>query len=143
MLVRACALVGAALGTAACSSKACIDITASSRLNYYDEQAHVVALYLFPLESDLAFHQASVSDLLRQEPIGGMVAPPLQMTITPGEEQEVVEDFGDRTEEIGIVADYYRAPGDPEGKRKTSVRARCGWFSDPSITLGPNNIERD
>jgi hypothetical protein len=40
---------------------------------------------------------------------------------------------------MGIVADYYRGPGDAEGTRRAIVSAKCGWFA-PAITLSPTDL---
>lgn len=139
------ALVVLAGGGLACGTegRACLDVTASPRLNYYDEQAHVVVLYLYPLENDLSFQQSSVEDLLRGDRIPGVVGSPLPMTIDPGEKREIEESFPAHTKHLGLLADYYRAPGEPEGTRKLVVKAKCGWFSDPSVQLTPRDLLKE
>ena len=41
--------------------------------------------------------------------------------------------------QLGILADYYRAVGDPEGSRTQVVDARCG-LRKPKLVLSPKDI---
>jgi len=136
------ALVGLAM-TSACgtSGHACLDLEVSPRLNYYDGQSHVLVLSLFPLENALGFRQASPGDLLRGDRPPGLIGAPLEITLQPGRDERVEENFPRDTRHLGLVADYYRAPGDPEGARKGIVEADCGWFGDPRAVLGPRDLQ--
>ena len=118
----------------------CMRVNASPNLNIFEGQAHVVALYVYPLQSSLGFQQLSVGELLTGTSPSGAAGRHLQVTVAPGQELDFKESFPPSTREVGIVADYYRAPGDPEGQRKGVVKARCGWCSKAEITLAPKDL---
>jgi type VI secretion system VasD/TssJ family lipoprotein len=112
---------------------------ASKNLNLYQGEPHPVTLLVYPLTSAVAFEQTSVSSLLEgKRPVGAPV-PPIPFTISPGEERLFEDSFGPATTEIGIVADFYRAPEDPEGSRLQVVPAECGWFKT-TLVLSPRDI---
>lgn len=113
---------------------------ASPNLNSYDGQAHVVALHLFPLETVLGFEEAQAADLLAGVMPPGVTGSPLQLTVGPGEERGVEETLPPSARQLGIVADYYRASGDPPGTRKAVVPARCGLFRTPTVVLSPRDL---
>jgi type VI secretion system VasD/TssJ family lipoprotein len=118
----------------------CLQVQASPNLNLYDGQAHAVTVYLYPLISPLGFEQASVQDLLEGATPPGVAGPPVPITVGPGEQREFQEAFPQTAAYMGIVVDYYRAPGDPEGTRRAVVPAACGLFSSQSITLSPQDL---
>ena len=122
------------------SVKGCVRFNASENLNLYDGQPHVVTIYLYPLASVLGFQQASVDDLLGGATPPGVLSNPVALTVAPGEEDRVFEDlFPAQTIQLGVLADYYRAPGDPEGARMQVVRARCGWRK-PKLVLSAKDL---
>jgi type VI secretion system VasD/TssJ family lipoprotein len=127
------------LATACRSPKVCFDIRADANLNPYDGQPHVVVLHLFPLETTFGFESAPAGDLLRGQVPSGVVARPLQVTVAPGEERSLKHPLPERTTRIGIVADYYRGPEDPEGSRKADVPL-CGIFGGPTVILFPRDL---
>ena len=121
--------------------KGCLKISASPSLNLYDGQPHALTVYLFPLASSMGFEQASVPDLLAGETPPGVVSKPVHLTVAPGEEKRRFEDlFPATTSQLGVVADYYRSPGDPEGTRTQVVPARCGWLRTPSLVLTSKDV---
>ena len=141
--------VGAlALGLAGCSStpkpvEACLRVDASPHLNLYDGQPHVVTLYLFPLSSSVGFEQTSVDDLLGGATPPGVEGAPVHLSIAPGELKKTFEDsFPPATTQLGLVADYYRSPVDPEGSRVQIVPARCGWRK-PKLRLSARDLYRE
>ena len=119
--------------------EACLDIQASPSLNLYDGYPHAVTLYIYPLKSALGFRQMAVGDLLEGAPLPNGEGARVPITISPGEVRSLAETFAPSTTHVGIVVDYYRAPGDPEGTRKLIVGARCGR-GRPSLTLSPRNV---
>jgi type VI secretion system VasD/TssJ family lipoprotein len=147
------AVVGAAIaalalgGGTGCATSAvresCIRLQASPDLNTYDGQPHVVVLTIYPLQSSLGFNQASSSDLVRGTKPEGLAGNSLQYTVQPGESRMFREEFPGTTRDVGLVADYYRAPGDPEGSRKVVVPAKCGWWSKPRVVLAPRDLLRE
>lgn len=145
--MRAAAALGMLALLPACASsnkpvEACVIFSASSNLNLYDGQPHALTVYLYPLASSQGFQQANVDDLLGGATPPGVLAPPSPITIAPGEEKRSFEDlFPSQTTEVGVVADYYRAPGDPEGTRTQVVPARCG-MRKPKLALSAKDIYR-
>lgn len=139
-------LAGLVLGAGAtgCASgskprDACAVLYASERLNLYDGVSHPITVYVYPLSSSSAFEQTSVVELLEGTTPAGALAPPVPITVAPGEERSFRETFPAETRQLGILADYYRAPGDPEGTRTQVVPARCGWRK-PKLTLSPKDV---
>jgi type VI secretion system VasD/TssJ family lipoprotein len=139
------ALVCLAAAGGGCSSvpkpeRACLEFRASPNLNLYDGQAHALTVYLFPLASSVGFERTPPEDLLGGATPPGVLGGAVHLTIAPGEEEREFEDlFPASTAQIGVVADYYRAPGDPEGTRMQVVPARCGWRT-PELTLTAKDI---
>lgn len=122
-------------------TRACLTIESSENLNLYDGQPHAVTLYFYPLSGQQGFRQASVQDLLEGHmPSDALGQKPIPMTIGPGEAEIFDQPLSPSASYVGVVADYYRAPGDPEGKYKTVVPAECGWFGTTTITLLPSEL---
>jgi type VI secretion system VasD/TssJ family lipoprotein len=118
----------------------CLELRASPNLNSYSNQAHVVVVDLHPLETPGGFEQLSAGDLIGGAKPAGAAGAPIQMTIAPGEQREVRETFPANTKWIGLVADYYRAPGAAEGTRKVVAPARCGRLGSNVVVLSPNDL---
>jgi len=118
----------------------CLRIEASPRLNFFSGQPHVVRLLLFPLESSLAFEQADPDGLLRGEQPAGLVGAAIQVKLVPGEKRELGDPLPASVRTIGVVADFYRAPGAQEGRRKAAVAVNCAQGST-RVPLGENGIE--
>ena len=136
-----------ALGLAAgCGAKmpkprnVCLQVLASPNLNLFDGQAHAVTVYLYPLISPLGFEQARVEDLLEGASPPGVAGRPVAISVGPGEQREFREAFPQTAAYMGIVVDYYRAPGDAVGTRRAVVPATCGRFSSQAITLSPQDL---
>lgn len=138
----------AALLAAACAGtpkpqEACLDIDAASNLNFHDDQAHVVTLFVFPLSSTGGFQQTPVEELLAGASPPGVEGSPVHVSVSPGEQGRRFEDlFPAGTVYLGVVANYYRAPGDPEGRRSAVVPARCGWRT-PDLTLAAKDVYQE
>jgi type VI secretion system VasD/TssJ family lipoprotein len=121
--------------------EACLTITPSDKLHTYDGQPHVLPVYVYALGSTLGFERMEVSTLLAgdQKP-EGVLGEKLELIVFPGKVVEFHEVLDPKTTQLGIVADYYRTPGDPPGTRKVIVPAACGMFSNPTIRLSPTDI---
>lgn len=122
------------------ATAACLEVSASPNLNFYDGQPHVIVLYLYPLSSPAGFEQASVEDLLGGAAPPGVLGPRHEITIGPGQTSTLEQSFPLNTTQIGVVADYYRAPGDAAGTRKATVPARCGKSGLPSAVLSARDL---
>lgn len=142
------ALVAAYLWVGACSSRpkpkeACLRLHAATNLNYHDNQAHTLTLLVFPLSSTVGFSTTPVEELLAGATPPGVEGSPIQIAIKPGEQDKEFEElFPAGTVSLGVIANYYRAPGDPEGSRTQVVPARCGWRT-PSLSLAAKDIYLD
>jgi type VI secretion system VasD/TssJ family lipoprotein len=121
--------------------KACAVFQASDNLNLYDGEPHPITVYVYALSSPAGFEQATVADLLEGDLPGGVLQPPVPITVSPDEKRSFSEMFPAETSQLGILADYYRAPGDPEGTRTQVVRARCG-LRKPKLVLSPKDVYR-
>jgi type VI secretion system VasD/TssJ family lipoprotein len=117
----------------------CMDVQASSDLNFYDGQPHVVALYIYPLRSQADFQNLTVEELLGEASAPGM-DPPRQITVGPGQTLPFEDVLPPMTTSVGLVADYYRRPGDPEGSRKLVLAAECGRFGRQAVTLSAREL---
>jgi type VI secretion system VasD/TssJ family lipoprotein len=137
-------LLAAVLGLGCASNskprKACAVFYASENLNLYDGEPHPITVYMYPLSSPAGFEQASAADLLEGKKPPGVLAPPVPITVSPSEKRTFEELFPAETTRIGVLADYYRAPSDPEGTRTRVVKAKCGWFSKPKLILSPKDV---
>jgi predicted component of type VI protein secretion system len=100
----------------------------------------VVQVSLFPLASTAGFEKASIEDLLGGAPLTGAVTGPVQITVAPGDAgKKFADHFPGTTAQIGVVANFYRAPDDPEGERRQIVPAKCGFFP-PTLTFTAHNM---
>ena len=119
--------------------EACAEFEASASLNLYDGEPHPITVWVYPLSSSSAFGQTSAAELLEGALPAGAVAPAVPLTLAPGEKRSFEEVFPAETQQLGLLADYYRAPGDPEGTRTQIVKARCGR-GKPKLVLSPKDI---
>lgn len=116
------------------SSKVCFLFEADEALNEYDEEAHDVTLYLYPLAAENDFQEMSMADLLAGELPKGGLAPPFPITIEPGERQPLEERVPQRTAAVGVMADFYLPPEARHAAPKGIVAAACG-DETPTIRL--------
>lgn len=123
------------------SKKACALFQASGDLNLYDGEPHSITVYIYALSSSEGFERTSVSDLLEGELPSGVLKPPVPVTVSPDEKRAFEEMFPAETSQLGLLADYYRAPGDPEGTRTLVVPARCG-LRKPRLELSSTDVSR-
>ncbi len=119
--------------------EACIELEANPNLNLFDRQPHPATLYLYPLNQRLGFEQMGVNDLLEGKEPPGKVGERIPTVVNPGERRVIEALFPDNTVYIGIVVDYYRAPGSQEGNRRVVLEADCGW-GEPTVVLGPRDV---
>jgi type VI secretion system VasD/TssJ family lipoprotein len=132
---------------AACAAptgrKVCLNFHASPDLNLFDGQPHALQVRLYPMKTREVFQRMGADELLAGAQPEDLTDEPFQTTIVPGENRELRERFPLNTLFVGVLADYYRAPGERAGERKTTTRARCGWFSVPKVVLGPRGLPTD
>lgn len=132
--------VASACGGGPGPQEACLRFDSSPNLNLYDGQPHVVTLYIYPLSSTAGFQRATIDDLLGGATPYGVLGKPVHLTIAPGEVAREFEDlFPMETTHVGLVADYYRTAGDPEGTRRQVVEAKCGR-GKPKVTLSTKDM---
>ena len=80
-----------------------------------------------------------VPQLLRGETPDGLVGSRLQLTLSPGQSVAFREPLPPTATSLGVVADFYRAPGGDAGHQKLVVDARCGFFA-PKVVLSQNDL---
>ncbi len=118
------------LTVASCQTpgQACLSIRSDVSMNLYEGEPHATSLRIYPVSDALGFAETSVEDLLAGALPPGMTQPaPIELTVFPGQDDYVFERaFSADTRELGILADYYRRPGDADGTRSVTVRAVCG-----------------
>ena len=131
---------GGTLPADATAPRMCLEVEASPRLNFFSGQPHVVRIVLYPLESALAFEQASTDALLRGSSPGGLVGSAVQVKVVPGETRQIVDPLPPNVRAIGVVADFYRPPGSRDVPRKTTLDANCDR-GPARLVLGENGIE--
>lgn len=132
------------LSIQACAStpdltQACLEVKASPRLNLYGGYPHAVTMYLYPLKGRRGFGPSNTDQLLEGAMPSGANGPRVPITFSPGETQSLEETFQPATAYVGIIVDYYRAPGDPEGTRMVVVEAKCGR-GRPTVALLPRDV---
>ena len=86
--------------------------------------------------------QQFVQDLLEDaRSVPGVIGPAVSISVGPGENKEYKETFPPTAAYMGIVADYYRERGDPEGTLTAVVPAACSrFFSSAVLILSPQNL---
>jgi type VI secretion system VasD/TssJ family lipoprotein len=90
--------------------RTCARIVASPNLNLYEGEPHVVVLYFYPLQSETAFQESDLRDLIAGEKPAGLTGERWEATVLPGETLLLDEPLPRDTSQLGIVADYYRGP---------------------------------
>lgn len=132
-------LLSLACGGGAGPVSFCVNVQASNDLNFYNGQPHVVALYIYPLRSQADFTRLTVEELLSDVTAPG-IDPPRQITVSPGQTLPFADTLPPMTTAVGLVADYYRRPGDSEGSRKAVLEASCGRFGKQKVTLSAREL---
>jgi type VI secretion system VasD/TssJ family lipoprotein len=135
-------LAGGAMGCTASGVpvKGCLTLEASEDLNTYESEAHALTVYLFPLVKADGFELADIDELLEGGKPEGVVAPPVPLTLTPGQELHFEEMYPSQTRHFGVLADYYSTPRNPAGRRTRVVPVRCG-LRKPKVSLSRNGID--
>jgi type VI secretion system VasD/TssJ family lipoprotein len=119
--------------------KSCLSFDASEELNFYDGVPHPVTVYVYALSTPEGFEGALPDDLLVGTKPAGALQPPVPITVQPGEHHSVQQLFPADTHQLGLLADFYRAPGDPLGTLTQVVPARCG-LRRPKLLLSRSDI---
>lgn len=107
------------------SPRLCLRITASPRANFHSGQPHVVRVVIYPLESALAFEQASDESLLAGTKPKGAAGESIDVRVVPGETRSLTDPLPANARSLGIIADYFRAPGAAAGQRRATLTASC------------------
>ena len=115
----------------------CLEIEASTQLNYFSDQAHVVVLYVYPLSSGRSFAALSPRELIAGKAVSELTEDRRTLEVEPGQQLELGDPLPRDTAELGLVADFY------VGARKAMVRAECGFFGGERIVLTANDIQVD
>ena len=115
----------------------CLSVEASSNLNMFDGEAHVVVLYFYPLQNAQAFTSSDPQELLGGERVPGTTGDAWEITVFPGATQELREKLPRDTEYVGVLADFYAGPS------RTVVEADCGTFSQTAIVLSSSDVQAE
>ena len=108
----------------------CLEMEASSTLNLHDGEPHSVALYFYPLENATAFEETDAQELLANSAtLVGMTGRRWDRVVIPGETRPVEEHLPERTQFVGLVADFYTGP------RKQLVSPRCATDAKKKLRL--------
>ena len=119
----------------------CLRVQSGPRANFYENRPHVVRLVIFPLTSTLGFEQASESMLLGGGKPQGAAGDSIQARIVPGETRGLADALPPNTRTLGVVADYYRAPGSAGAPRKLTLTASCA-HGETLLYLDEREIRR-
>lgn len=119
--------------------KSCLVLNADEELNFYDGVPHPVTVYVYALASADAFELTNPDALLEGAKPAGVLQPPVPITVQPGEKHSVQELFPAETHQLGLLADFYRAPEDEPGTLTQVVPARCG-LRRPKLVLSRRDI---
>jgi type VI secretion system VasD/TssJ family lipoprotein len=105
------------------SRKACVEFDAANDVNFYDGQAHVIVLSIYPLSSKGGFESASITDLTAGAQVPGLVGEHRLLQLAPGEKVRFEETIPIEASDLGIAADYYQPRAG--GEQKIVVDANC------------------
>lgn len=118
-------------------AEVCLTLVASSNLNRFDEQPHVVVVSFYPLQNVSAFKTTDPSDLLRGDAPPGMTGDPWEVTMYPGQIRTLEEKLPANTVFVGLVADFYKGPS------RVVVETGCSSFGmgGTRIVLSSNDLQ--
>ena len=119
----------------------CFSLEAARDLHFYDGQPHSVALFVYPLGSQRALDQSMASAFLDGDPPVEVLEQRYEVVVTPGEQRRFDQVLPRGTAQVVVIADYYRRPGDPPGRRLASLEPRCrsSWFR-PTLMLSASEL---
>lgn len=106
------------------SRRACVAFDASNDVNFYDGQAHVILLSIYPLSNKAGFESSSLAELISGADVSGLVGERRILQLAPGERKQFDETIPAEATTLGIAADYYQPRG--SGEQKVVVDASCG-----------------
>ena len=118
----------------------CFSLEAARDLHFYDGQPHSLALFVYPLGSERGIDQSMASEFLDGDPPVEVLEQRYEVVVTPGERRRFDQVLPRGTAQIVVIADYYRRPGDPPGKRLASLEPRCGSLFRPTLVLSASEL---
>jgi type VI secretion system VasD/TssJ family lipoprotein len=116
-------------------SSMCLGVSASPKLNLYENEPHVVVLKFYPLQNAAPFQAADAQDLVKGKKPAGMTGDPWEATVLPGQSVDFTEQLPRDTADVGIVADFF------SGASRAVVPAKCGMFGKPKIVLSASDVQ--
>ena len=128
-------LVGLACAGGPSPSSMCLGVTASPKLNLYENEPHVVVLKFYPLQNAAPFQAADAQDLIKGKKPAGLTGDPWEATVLPGQSLDFSEQLPRDTANVGIVADFF------SGASRAVVPAKCGMFGKPKIVLSASDLQ--
>ncbi len=128
--------------------EACLKVRADDDLAFYDGQPHVTVLHIWPLSDPLGFEQTTEEGLLSllsdDKRARGQAGERRELPVKPGSRFTRRLSFPGETTTLGLLADFYQAPGVEAGRRKDMVEADCGWlfgwFGVPKLHLTRHDL---
>ena len=133
-------LVGLGLGCGGGKSRPseiCLSLEAASNLNSFDEQAHVVVVYFYPLQNVMAFNAMDSDELLNGGRPPGLTGDPWETTVYPGQKMNLEEKLPRDTVFLGVLADFYSGPS------RAVVEADCSLVGNQKIVLSSRDLQID
>jgi len=133
-------MVGLGLGCGGGKSKPaeiCLSLEAASNLNSFDEQAHVVVVYFYPLQNVMAFNAMDSDELLNGGRPPGLTGDPWETTVYPGQKMNLEEKLPRDTVFLGVLADFYSGPS------RAVVEADCSLVGNQKIVLSSRDLQID
>lgn len=113
----------------------CLEIEASSRLNFFSDQPHVLVLHIYPLSNGTTFGTLSARDMIAGERPSGMTEDRRTLEVEPGQSIALADPLPRDTVELGLLADFYGSA------KKAIVSAECGLFRGEKILLSANDLQ--
>ena len=118
-------------------SEICLSLEAASNLNSFDEQAHVVIVYFYPLQNVMAFNAMDSDELLNGGRPPGLTGDPWETTVYPGQQMSLEEKLPRYTVFLGVLADFYSGPS------RAVVEADCSMVGNQKIVLSSRDMQID
>lgn len=113
----------------------CVELAASSNLNQFSGEPHLVVVHFFPLSNRKAFMSADLSALVRGEHGLQTTGDVWEEEMLPGQVKEMRETLPRDTLFIGLVADFFRQPS------RVTIEAECPTLGKPHVVLSASDLQ--
>jgi type VI secretion system VasD/TssJ family lipoprotein len=113
----------------------CVELEASSNLNQFSGEPHLVVVHFFPLSNRKAFMSADLSALVTGEHGLQTTGDVWEEEMLPGQVKEMRETLPRDTLFIGLVADFFRQPS------RVTIEAECPTLGKPHVVLSASDLQ--